>query len=357
MYSFAKFLLTTSLLSIFFLTNISSSYGSGTMPSESGMAKHVMFHGKLLGRGIADGDHIIHVRLYRKDGALIHDEELHTQVRQGMYDVMLGSTKQLIANTKDEYLVAVSVDNGNELRDGTKLKVTASTSEDFLSATLVREQNKTIEPIDHGEVSATLAEREALDRGQISSPFYGGLPTFSPFYNPMHGLNIEMSLASPGIPTMNYYDMAKYGRINVELNNFASFDGDPFGIAAQAMHVAHHLLLYAGGFTTDVNNDGMFLFTLGAAHYQTGDSRSEPFVDAPFIRMKYHTSNAAIFGYSEIETTVHSRSYLSGTVGIGLRLTEKINIIAGVAHTEFIMPTEEMVREVDGFHGILNWSF
>ena len=114
---------------------------------------------------------------------------------------------------------------------------------------------------------------------------------------------------------------------------------------------------YAGGFTTDVNNDGMFLFTLGAAHYQTGNSRSEPFVDAPFMRMKYHTSNAAIFGYSEIETTVHIRSYLSGTVGVGFRLTEKINIIAGVAHTEFIMPTEEMVREVDGFHGILNWSF
>ena len=37
-------------------------------------------------------------------------------------------------------------------------------------------------------------------------------------------------------------------------------DGSDIGIAAQALHVAHHLLFYSDGrFRSDINNDGMFL--------------------------------------------------------------------------------------------------
>ena len=122
------------------------------------------------------------------------------------------------------------------------------------------------------------------------------------------------------------------------------------------MHVAHHLLLYAGGLTSDINNDGMFLLTMGWAHYQTGNASTEPFVDAPFVRMKFHTNADEVFGYSEFETTMHMRAYISATIGLGIRLTPDVQLIGGYAHTEFAMPSEQIVRMVDGFHGIINWG-
>lgn len=173
---------------------------------------------------------------------------------------------------------------------------------------------------------------------------------------PPPGLIIEMSVAPPlNVPT-NPYDLGKYGRVSVDYTGVATFEGTEIGVAAQALHVAHHLLFYSAGFSSDINNDGMFLFTVGLAHYQTGNSRAEPFVDAPFIRLRFQSSQKSIYGYSEIETTMHFRSYISGMVGFGIRLSPMVRMIGGFHHTEFVMPTERMVQQVNGLEGIVSWG-
>src|SRR5581483_11021650 len=149
---------------------------------------------------------------------------------------------------------------------------------------------------------------------------------------PPQGLIIEMSLAPPvDIPT-DPYELGKYGRIAVDYTRMTTFDGSDVGIAAQALHVAHHLLFYSMGLSSDINNDGMFLLTLGLAHYQTGNNRAEPFVDAPFIRLRFQSSPKDIFAYSEIETTMHFRQYLSVMTGLGLRVSPVLRLMGGIAH-------------------------
>ena len=83
--------------------------------------------------------------------------------------------------------------------------------------------------------------------------------------------------------------------------------GANLGLAAQALHVAHHLLLYSAGISSDINNDGMFLLTAGIAQYQVGNDQA-PFVDAPFIRFRFQSSPDYVFLYSEIETTMRFQS-------------------------------------------------
>ena len=173
---------------------------------------------------------------------------------------------------------------------------------------------------------------------------------------PPQGLIIEMSLAPPvDIPT-DPYELGKYGRIAVDYTDITTFDGSDIGVAAQALHVAHHLLFYSMGVSSDINNDGMFLLTAGLAHYQTGNSRAEPFVDAPFVRFRFQSSAQNIFAYSEVETTMHFRQYFSGMVGMGLRVTPTVRLMGGIHHTEFVMPTEQIVRYVDGLEGIISWG-
>jgi hypothetical protein len=173
---------------------------------------------------------------------------------------------------------------------------------------------------------------------------------------PPSGLIIEMSVAPPlDVPT-DPYQLAKYGRVSVDYKGVTTFEGSDIGVAAQALHVAHHLLFYSAGVSSDINNDGMFLFTVGLAHYQTGNSRLEPFVDAPFMRLRFQSSPKNIFGYSEIETTMHFRSYISGMVGFGIRLSPMVRMIGGFHHTEFVMPTERFVQQVNGLEGIISWG-
>jgi hypothetical protein len=173
---------------------------------------------------------------------------------------------------------------------------------------------------------------------------------------PLSGLRMEMSLAPPSnIPT-DPYELAKYGRIAVEYMRAVKLDGAHLGLMAQALHIAHHLLFYSAGLTSDVNNDGMFLFTAGLAHYQSGNSRAEPFVDAPFMRLRFQSSPEDIFAYSEIETTMHFRSYISGMVGLGMLVSPSVRIIGGFHHTEFVMPTEQFVQQVNGLEGIISWG-
>ncbi len=173
---------------------------------------------------------------------------------------------------------------------------------------------------------------------------------------PPEGLVIEMSVAPPvNVPT-NPYDLGKYGRITVDYSAVGSFEGSDLGVSAQALHVAHHLLFYSAGLSCDINEDGMFLFTVGLAHYQTGNSRLEPFVDAPFMRLRFQSSQNYIFGYSEIETTMHFRQYLSGMAGLGIRLSPMVRIIGGLHHTEFVMPSEHTVTMVNGLEGIISWG-
>jgi hypothetical protein len=172
---------------------------------------------------------------------------------------------------------------------------------------------------------------------------------------PPAGLIIEMSLAPPeNIPT-GYYDLAKYGRVGVDYTRAAVVDGANLGLAAQALHVAHHLLLYSAGLSSDINNDGMFLLTAGIAHYQTGNDQ-EPFVDAPFIRFRFQSSPNYLFMYSEIETTMHFRQYISGMAGLGLRVSPSLRLMGGFHHTEFVMPAEQMVQMINGLEGIISWG-
>jgi hypothetical protein len=190
----------------------------------------------------------------------------------------------------------------------------------------------------------------------IPSGMPGVFPLVMHEITPPTGLIIEMSVAPPlDVPT-DPYQLAKYGRISVDYTGVATFEGSDIGVAAQALHVAHHLLFYSAGVSSDINNDGMFLFTVGLAHYQTGNSRAEPFVDAPFMRLRFQSSQNSIYGYSEIETTMHFRSYISGMVGFGIRLSPMVRMIGGLHHTEFVMPTERLVQQVNGLEGIVSWG-
>jgi hypothetical protein len=206
----------------------------------------------------------------------------------------------------------------------------------------------------------SLAQEAHYASSYLMPTLPGANPQAFPFIlrelTPPPGLIIEMSVAPPmNVPT-DPYDLGKYGRVSVDYTGIASFDGTELGVAAQALHVAHHLLFYSAGISSDINNDGMFLFTVGISHYQSGNSRAEPFVDAPFIRLRFQSSPDNIFGYSEIETTMHFRSYISGMVGLGIRLSPMVRMIGGFHHTEFVMPTERLVQQVNGLEGIISWG-
>ncbi|MDP4198662.1 MAG: hypothetical protein Q8922_10140 [Bacteroidota bacterium] len=226
--------------------------------------------------------------------------------------------------------------------------------------------------LNHANVPVTVAA-DNVDVGPLTMPQAEYSQTYPPIFippliQPTPGFRFEISFAPPvnNIPT-DPYQMGKYGRLSLDYTPLTVFDGSDLGVMIQAMHVAHHLLLYSAGFTTDINKDGKFLLTAGLAHYQTGNAPTEPFVDAPFIRFRMQSlsendpfavddDGSDLFVYSEVETTMHFRSYISGTAGLGLRLTPMLRMIGGWQHTEFIMPTERAVRTVDGLQGILQWG-
>lgn len=172
---------------------------------------------------------------------------------------------------------------------------------------------------------------------------------------PPEGLILEMSVAPPTEIPRTAYELAKYGRLSVDYTRAATIDNADFGVSAQALHVAHHLLFYSAGITSDINNDGMFLLTAGMAHYQTGNDFS-PFVDAPFIRLRFQSSQQTVFAYSEIETTMHFRQFITGMAGFGFRLSPRVRLMGGFHHTEFVMPEQQFVQMVDGLEGILSWG-
>ncbi len=188
------------------------------------------------------------------------------------------------------------------------------------------------------------------------------LPTYAPASltppeaAPPLGLIIEMSLAPPANIPSGYYDLAKYGRIGVDYSHAAAFDGFNIGVAAQALHVEHHLLLYAAGLSTDINNDGMFILTAGLSYYQTGNDQTS-FVDAPFMRIRFQSSQDDLYIYSEAETTMHFRQYISGMAGLGYRVSRSIQLMGGFHHTEFVMPEQQTVQMINGLEGIVSWGF
>jgi len=213
--------------------------------------------------------------------------------------------------------------------------------------------------------SATDASQEPsqADAGQDLPSIHIGddALAFTPSYliprdlAPPPGLIIEMSLAPPeNIPT-GYYDLAKYGRIAVDYTHVATVWGANLGLAAQALHVAHHLLLYSGGISSDINNDGMFILTAGLAQYQVGNDQA-PFIDAPFVRFRFQSSPSYVFLYSEIETTMRFQQYISGMAGLGLRVSPSVRLMGGFHHTEFIMPSEQTVQMINGLEGIISWG-
>jgi hypothetical protein len=319
----------------------------------------VLFHGVLHGEATAvrDGTHAFHIRIFGSDSGLVHEENMDAEVRGGMYDILLGSTAPLLANLKDECDIHVAIDGGTEMKVRSKLSAYVLVRDNALSNTLQNENTRVFIPLDNEHISAQLAENIARERGLLIDPVYVRSPTYLPYVSPVAGLTVEMSIAPPSASMpLDPYELGKYGRIGVEYNNFASIDGDRFGMAAQALHVAHHLLFYSAGLSSDINNDGMFLLTAGMARYQTGNNRDEPFIDAPFMRLKFQTSEDVVFGYSELETTMNYRSYISGTVGLGMRVSRGVSLIGGFQHTEFVMPTEQLVRQVNGLQGIIRWG-
>lgn len=355
-------LLAIALLVISVQLLPSGAIGS-TAPGSSTPQKKFLYRGSLRSerlsgtiKSVPDGQHMLRVRLYSQDGALVHEENLQAEIRDGRYDIVLGSAAPLYVDIKDLSL-AISVNGSKEEKCCDKIGSMSTELREIDASIPLREMN-VIAPIIPDEVSARAVERYAIANGFLKDVPFAALPSLiEKRFNPMTGLKMEMGLAlEMEDRVLGYYEAGKYGRINIEYNNLVNFEGNSFGLVAQAMHVAHHMLLYSGGVSTDVNGDGMFLFTVGEAHYRVGNRRYEPFVDAPFMRMKYHSSPEKIFVYGEVETTMHMRSLVTGTVGLGFRLSQGVKFIGGVHHTEFWMPTERQNRVVEGLHGIFSYG-
>lgn len=326
-----------------------------TAPSAIAKLKRMLYRGQLPNQlpSLRDGNHDFKVRLYSKDGALVHEEIVNAAVQNGNYDIVLGSASPLYTDVKD-LAISISVNGSDEVRCES-LANASELNELSIDGSQIQEAVGAITP---DEVNARAVERYAIANGFLSSDPIAALPTLiNRTINPMTGLKMEMAFAMPSDEKVNgYYQAGKYGRVNVEYNNMLHIDGNSFGLVGQAMHVAHHMLFYSGGITTDVNGDGMFMFTVGAAHYRVGNRRFEPFVDAPFMRVKFHSSPSDVFIYSEVETTMHLRAMLTSTIGLGFRISPMVKIIGGVHHTEFWMPTEHQNRIVRGLHGIFSYG-
>lgn len=334
-----------------------------TAPSSSTPQKKFLYRGSLRSerltgtiKSVPDGQHHFRVRLYSQDGALVHEENLQAEVRDGSYDIVLGSAAPLYVDIR-ELSLSISVNGSKEVKCCDNLATSTTELREIDASTPLRDVHA-ITPIIPDEVSARAVERYAIANGFLKDVPYAAIPSLiTPRTNMMTGLKMEMGLAlQMEDRVIGYYEAGKYGRINVEYNNLVEIDGNLFGLVGQAMHVAHHMLFYSGGISTDVNGDGMFLFTVGEAHYRVGNRRYEPFVDAPFMRMKFHSSPEKIFVYGEVETTMHMRSLVTGTIGLGFRITPLVKFIGGLHHTEFWMPTEKQNRVVEGLHGIFSWG-
>jgi hypothetical protein len=345
---------------IFLLPSAGYSFAFSTGAASNILSTKVLFHGILHGMTsiVRDGSHTFHIRIFGLDSALIHDETLEADIRGGSYDLLLGSSSPLMANLQNDCDIHVTIDSGIETEIHSKLSTYILIQDNALGSTFEDEAARVYIPLDNEQISAQLAENIARARGLLISPLYArSSSAFLPYVSPISGLTLEISIAPPSANMpLDPYEIGKYGRVGIEYNHAFLFDGSELGMAAQALHVAHHLLLYSAGLTSDINNDGMFLLTGGLAHYQTGNSRAEPFVDAPFMRLKFQTSQDDIFGYSELESTMNYRSYISGTIGFGMRITRGVRIIGGFQHTEFVMPTEQLVRQVNGIEGIIRWG-
>jgi hypothetical protein len=334
-----------------------------TAPGNGTPQKKFLYRGSLRSdrtiatlKSIPDGQHTFRVRLYSQDGALVHEENLVADVRDGTYDIVLGSSAPLYADVRDLSL-SISVNGSKEVKCCENLAASSTELREIDASKLLREE-LVMSPIIPDEVSARAVERYAIANGFLKEVPFATLPSLiMERANHMTGLKMEVGLAlEQDKQVIGYYEAGKYGRINVEYNNLFEFEGNMYGIVGQAMHVAHHMLFYSGGVSTDVNGDGMFLFTVGEAHYRVGNRRWEPFVDAPFMRVKFHSSPEPIFAYGEIETTMHMRSLITGTIGLGFRLSPMVKFIGGLHHTEFWMPTEKRNRVVQGLHGIFSWG-
>ena len=346
-------------LGVVLLCGTGSSFALDIGTTSNILTTKVLFHGTLHGEtaSIPDGNHKFHIRIFGSDSGLVHEETLEAEIRGGVYDILLGSTSPLLANLKDECDIHVTIDAGVETNVHSKLSAYILIRDNALANTLQNEKERIFIPLDNEQISAQLSEKIARQRGLLIDPSYVRSSAYLPYVSPLAGLTVEMSIAPPSANMpLDLYELGKYGRISIEYNNLIAMGTGHVGVAAQALHVAHHLLLYSAGLTSDINNDGMFLLTAGVAHYQTGNSRDEPFVDAPFMRLKLQTSEDIIFGYSELETTMNYRSYISGTVGLGMRVSNGVRLIGGFQHTEFVMPTERNLRQVNGLEGIIRWG-
>jgi hypothetical protein len=317
----------------------------------------IFLHGRLtMSAPVPDGTHSFRIRVFSKDGGLVHSEELQAAVRGNSYDVMLGSTRPLSQPIGPDMTIMVSIDGGPDVVTGDALTSLSSNVEPQLSKALRERDENGFEAIVKHQLSVQSEERINRHRAGMASRLRSAVAMMVP-YEPASGFELEMSVAPPAenIPH-DPYQLAKYGRINLEYKNLATIDGNRLGLAAQALHVAHHILLYSAGISTDINNDGMFTMTAGYTHYQVGQKRDEPFVDAPFMRFKFRSSPKSVFAYSELETTMHERAYISAMLGLGMMVAPGVRFVAGFQHTEFTMPRERMVQQVNGLQGSFMWG-
>lgn len=327
--------------------NVSSQSASTSAPTR------VFLHGH--NPALSDGRHNFRVRVLSSDGGMVFSEDFESDVRSGSYDLMLGSSQPLFVSIAKNMTIEVAVDGGTESQALDPAPLVSSLEPRLIDALRAREEHG-FDAIVRQQLAAQSEERVIRHRAGLASRLRSALAMLDQ-YEPYSGLELEMSVAPPAenVPH-DPYQLAKYGRISVEYKNLTSVDGNRLGLAAQALHVAHHILLYSAGISTDINNDGMFTMTTGYTHYQVGNKRWEPFVDAPFMRFRFRSSPQNVFAYSELETTMHERAYLSAMLGLGMMVAPGLRFIAGFQHTEFTMPTEGYVQQVNGLQGTFMWG-
>jgi len=303
--------------------------------------KVIVFHDALTPdqrKLIHDGTHLFKVTLLQ-DSAIVSYEEQRSTIEGGEYNLLIGQMAALSLSSDPTYIIRVQIDHHEPMESGLCIQPAR------LLTTALQLSNG-------DSISAEQAEQLAEQKGNISAPVY--TPFKPSLIAPESGpLQFMVGASLPfNVPTDPYL-MMKYGMLGVEAQNlFQAFD-QPIGFVAKASHMPHHLMMYSIGLTTDVNRDSMLLVTMGLSYHQSGNSSLEPFVTSPYVWFRFNSSQKALFLYSDLEAIVNSRSYLSGMIGIGYRVSKNIEFVGGFHHTEFIMPTEQATYMVDGLKGMM----
>ena len=211
----SRLLSTVFVVLIIFCTLTESLRADNAAPSGYAFARRLLYHGivteknSTVSSGFSDGHHTFHIKLYAEDGSLVHEESIESDVLAGSYDLLLGSNAPLTVNPKRKYVIGIALDDGEEVRSEANLSTFTSLNESILPQTLNQAENRVYLPIDQNTISAQMAEKAAFQSGILMPIAPRMQPHMAPYFSPLHGLNMEMSIASPEMPTNDPYQMAK----------------------------------------------------------------------------------------------------------------------------------------------------